>query len=260
MVTETGKCRGASSLDGPPSSINWPSSARGRRLATSARRSNRQSKETGKTLDLNLLNMKIAAAAERNKAPILSVLKQALPNDGLVLEVASGSGQHVVHFAAALTGLIWQPSDCDESLLRSIAAHVSASGLENVAPPIMLDVRMEAWPVSRADAILCINMIHIAPWSAAEGVIRGAARLLKHGQPLIIYGPFSQGGCHTAPSNAEFDANLRRRNAEWGVRDLDDVTALAEGHGFTLEQVIAMPANNLTVVFRAGDRSQRVPA
>lgn len=203
--------------------------------------------------------MKNAPAADRNKDPILAVLQQVLPGDGLVLEVASGTGQHVAHFAAALTGLIWQPSDSDEAMHESIAAHVSASGLENVAAPIFLDARMETWPVSGADAILCINMLHIAPWSAAEGLVRGAARLLENGKPLILYGPYTQGGRHTAPSNAEFDINLRRREAEWGVRDLDDVTALAQGHGFTLEQVVAMPANNLTVVFRAGGRPQGTP-
>ena len=196
--------------------------------------------------------MKIAPAAERNKDPILGVLKQVLPNEGLVLEVASGTGQHVVHFAAALTTLTWQPSDCDESSNESIAAHVAASGLQNVAAPIMLDVCMEAWPVSDADAIVCINMLHVAPWSAAEGLTRGAARVLDAGGPLILYGPYSRGGKHSAQSNAEFDAGLRRQNAEWGVRDLDDVTALAERHGFVLEHVIAMPANNLSIVFRAG--------
>ena len=195
--------------------------------------------------------MKNAPAADRNKDAILGVLQRVLPGDGLVLEVASGTGQHVVHFAAALTGLKWQPSDSDESLHESIAAHVSASGVQNVAAPILLDTRMDTWPVSAADAILCINMLHIAPWSAAEGLIRGAARLLENNDPLILYGPYMRGGGHTAPSNAEFDANLRRRSAEWGVRDLDEVTALAQGCGFTLEQVVAMPANNLTVVFRA---------
>lgn len=195
--------------------------------------------------------MKNAPAADRNKDAILGVLKQVLPGDGLVLEVASGTGQHVAHFAAALTGLKWQPSDSDESLHESIAAHVSASAVENVAAPIQLDTRMDTWPVGGADAILCINLLHIAPWSAAEGLMRGAARLLENNKPLILYGPYLQRGRHTAPSNAEFDAILRRRNAEWGVRDLDDVTALAQGYGFTLEQVVAMPANNLTVVFRA---------
>ena len=197
--------------------------------------------------------MKNAPAADRNKDAILGVLQQVLPDDGLVLEVASGTGQHVAHFAAALTGLIWQPSDSDESMLESIAAYVSARGLENVSAPILLDARMESWPVRGADAILCINMLHIAPWSAAEGLMRGAARLLERGRPLVLYGPYTQGGCHSAPSNAEFDTNLRRREAEWGVRDLDDVTALAQGHGFMLEQVVAMPTNNLTLVFRAGE-------
>ena len=198
--------------------------------------------------------MKNAPAADRNKDAILGVLRQVLPVDGLVLEIASGTGQHVAHFAAALPGLTWQPSDSDESMLDSIAAYVSAKGLENVAAPILLDARVDNWPVSSADAILCINMLHIAPWAAAEGLIRGAARLLGNSQPLVLYGPYMQRGCHTAPSNAAFDASLRRRDAEWGVRDLDDVTALAQGQGFTLDQVVAMPANNLTVVFRAGGR------
>jgi len=198
--------------------------------------------------------MKNAPAADRNKDAILGVLHQVLPSDGLVLEVASGTGQHVAHFAAALKGLHWQPSDPDESMHESIEAHVSASGLKNVAAPFLLDTRMDAWPVRSADAILCINMLHIAPWSAAQGLMRGAARLLAGSKPLILYGPYMRSGRHTAPSNAEFDANLRQRNAEWGVRDLDEVTVLAQGHGFTLEQVIAMPANNLTVVFRAAGR------
>jgi hypothetical protein len=127
---------------------------------------------------------------------------------------------------------------------------VSASGLENVALPIALDARDPRWPIDRADAVVCINMIHIAPWAAAAGLVRGAGELLGEGMPLVLYGPFMRGGQHTAPSNAEFDASLRRRDAEWGVRDLDDVTALAKRHGFALERVVAMPANNQTLLFR----------
>lgn len=194
--------------------------------------------------------MRQAPAAERNKDAILDLLGQVLPEHGLVLEIASGTGQHAVHFAAALTALSWQPSDPDPGYRESIAAYVSASGLENVAAPIALDTREPRWPIDRADAVVCINMIHIAPWAAAEGLVRGAAGLLSEGRPLVLYGPFMRGGQHTAPSNAEFDVSLKRRDAEWGVRDLDDVTALAQRHGFELERVVAMPANNLTVVFR----------
>lgn len=194
--------------------------------------------------------MRQAPAADRNKDAILDVLRQVLPDRGFVLEVASGTGQHAVHFAAALPALSWQPSDPDPENRESIAAYVSASGLENVATPIALDACDSNWPIDGADAIVCINMIHIAPWAAAEGLVRGAAGLLGEGKPLVLYGPFMRGGRHTAPSNADFDASLKRRDAEWGVRDLDDVTALAQGHGFELERVVEMPANNLTVVFR----------
>jgi SAM-dependent methyltransferase len=193
-----------------------------------------------------------APAAERNKDAILDVLRQVLPDRGLVLEIASGTGQHAVHFASALAALSWQPSDPDPANRESIAAYVSASGLQNVAQPIVLDTQDPRWPIHRADAVVCINMIHVAPWAAAEGLVRGAARLLGESRPLVLYGPFMRGGQHTAPSNADFDASLKRRDAEWGVRDLDDVTALAQRHGFELERVVAMPANNLTVVFRRG--------
>jgi len=197
--------------------------------------------------------MRQAPAAERNKDPILDVLRQVLPERGLVLEIASGTGQHVVHFASALPALSWQPSDPDAESLDSIAAYVAASGLANMAAPMALDARGSDWPIERADAVVCINMIHIAPWSAAEGLFRGAAGLLDNGQPLVLYGPYKRGGEHTAPSNADFDASLKHRNAEWGVRDLDnEVTPLAERNGFRLEQVVEMPANNLTVVFRRG--------
>jgi SAM-dependent methyltransferase len=200
--------------------------------------------------------MRQAPAAERNKAAILDVLAQVLPQHGLVLEVASGTGQHVVHFAGALPALSWQPSDPDPAMRASIADYVAASGLPNVAAPLALDTRAPHWPLERADAIVCSNMIHIAPWSAAEGLVRGAARLLGAGAPLVLYGPFQRAGRHTAPSNAAFDESLRQRDPEWGVRDLDDVEALAQEQGFGLDQVVAMPANNLTAVFmRVAHRS-----
>ena len=191
-----------------------------------------------------------APAPERNKGPILDVLRRVLPEQGLVLEIASGTGQHVIHFAAALPDLTWQPSDADAQARASIAAWSADANLPNVLPPLDLDVRSEPWPVERADALVCINMIHIAPWAAAERLLDGASRLLGPGAPLVLYGPYRREGRHTAPSNEAFDADLRRRNPEWGVRDLEAVSALATRNGFVPEEVVAMPANNLCVVLR----------
>jgi SAM-dependent methyltransferase len=191
-----------------------------------------------------------APAPERNKGPILDVLRRVLPKRGLVLEVASGTGQHAVHFAAALSGLTWQPSDPDPAMQASIAAWTAATPALNVLPPLALDVRSSAWPVARADAVVCINMIHIAPWAAAVHLIQGASRILDPSAPLVLYGPYRREGRHTAPSNEAFDADLRRRNPEWGVRDVESVTAQAAESGFALDEIVEMPANNLTVVFR----------
>lgn len=191
-----------------------------------------------------------APAAERNKDPILEVLRAVLPDSGLVLEIASGTGQHVVHFAAALPGLVWQPSDPDAAARASVAGHVAAAGLANVRPPLALDAAAADWPLDAAAAVICSNMIHIAPWAACEGLIAGAGRVLPSGGPLVLYGPFRHGGVHTAPSNAAFDASLRARDPRWGVRDLDDVARLAGPRGLVLEEVVAMPANNLSVIFR----------
>jgi SAM-dependent methyltransferase len=165
-----------------------------------------------------------------------------------VLEIASGTGQHVVHFARALPALVWQPTDPDPELRAAISARVAAAALENLFPPLPLDVLDPSWPVSAAAAVLCINMIHISSSAATPALLRGAARVLGGGGPLILYGPFKRAGRHTAPSNEAFDASLRARNADWGVRDLDDVAACARDHGFELADVVAMPANNLTVV------------
>lgn len=191
-----------------------------------------------------------APATQRNRTFILDVLRRVLAGRREVLEIASGTGEHAVFFAAELPGVVWQPSDPDPGALASIDAHRLEAGLPNLAPARRLDVTEDAWGVERADALVCINMIHIAPWSAAEGLFRGAARLLGEGAPLVLYGPFRFGGQFTAPSNEAFDASLRARDPAWGVRDLDDVTALAERAGFTRTEVIAMPANNHTVVFR----------
>jgi len=189
-------------------------------------------------------------AALRNRGPILDVLRRVLPARGMVLEIASGSGEHAVHFAAGLPHLTWQPSDRDPEALASIAAHRVAAGLPNLLPAIELDAAAPSWPVAHADAVVSINMIHIAPWSAAEGLIAGTGRILASGAVLFLYGPFKEDGRHTAPSNAAFDASLRASNKEWGVRDLGEVVALAGRHGLDFAERVAMPANNLSVVFR----------
>lgn len=191
-----------------------------------------------------------APATLRNREPILSVLRRALPASGLVLEVASGTGEHAVHFARALPGLRWQPSDPSRDARRSIAAWGAAEKLNNVLPPLDLDAASAAWPIAHADAVICINMIHISPWEATEGLMHGAGRLLSMGQPLYLYGPYRRTGHPLEPSNAAFDADLRLRDERWGLRELEDVSACATASGLMLEQVIEMPANNLSVVFR----------
>jgi len=191
-----------------------------------------------------------APAVARNRDLILAVLREVLAAPGTVLEIASGSGEHAVHFASALPHLVWQPTDPDAQALRSITAYAARAQLPNLLPPLELDTTAAVWPVTQADAIVSINMIHIAPWAAAEGLLAGAARLLPAGSPLYLYGPYREHGRHTAPSNAAFDESLRARDPAWGVRDLDEVAALAARHGFALERTVAMPANNLSVVFR----------
>jgi SAM-dependent methyltransferase len=187
-------------------------------------------------------------AAERNKQPIADVLARVLPPAGLVLEIASGTGQHAEHFARALPSLTWQPSDADAQMLPALAARVQRAALPNLRAPLPFDVHDAAPPLESVAAVVCANMIHIAPWSACVALLGHAGRLLGPGAPLVLYGPFKRGGKHTAPSNAAFDADLRRRNPEWGVRDLEDVVALARTHSFELAEAVAMPANNLTVV------------
>ena len=191
-----------------------------------------------------------APAADRNKEPILAVLRRVLPESGLVVEIASGTGQHIVHFARALPGLEWQPSDPDPEARSSIAAWIAHERLPNVRPPLDLDVGSEPWPVDPADAVVCINMIHISPWAAALSLMTGAARLLHSGGVLVLYGPFRRSERETAPSNEAFDAQLRRQNPEWGLRDLEAVASAAERTGLDLIEIAEMPANNLSVVFR----------
>ncbi|MEQ9662137.1 MAG: DUF938 domain-containing protein [Parasphingopyxis sp.] len=191
-----------------------------------------------------------APATVRNRDPIVDVLRDILPPTGTVLEIASGSGEHIVHFAEAFPALHWQPSDPDPVCRRSIAAWSADSERAHIAPPLDLDAASADWPITAADAVLCINMIHISPWTATEGLLGGAAGILPPGAPLFLYGPFIRPGVETAPSNKAFDRSLRERNALWGVRDLDDVEAVARRAGLDLEQVIEMPANNLSVVLR----------
>ena len=186
----------------------------------------------------------------RNRDPILAVLRRVLPARGTVLEIASGTGEHAVHFAAGLPHLTWQPSDQDAAALRSVAAHRAAAQLPNLLPPVELDVTAPQWPVEHADAVVAINMIHIAPWRAAEGLMAGAGRLLAAGGVLYLYGPYIEPGRETAPSNLAFDADLKRRNPEWGLRDVDRVTALAASCGLDFVERVAMPSNNLSLVFR----------
>ena len=190
-----------------------------------------------------------APATLRNREAILAVLREALPSSGLVLEVASGSGEHAAYFAAALPGLDWQPSDPDPAALASIEAWRSEAKLPNLHPPIMLNAAA-AWPVSKADAILCINMTHISPWEATLGLMDGAGKALRAGGLLYLYGPFIRDEVETAPSNLAFNASLKARDAHWGLRRVEDVIAAAEGQGLTLDQLVEMPANNLSLLFR----------
>ena len=192
----------------------------------------------------------VAPATSRNRAFILEVLRRVLPNRGDVLEIASGSGEHAVHFAAALPDLVWHPTDPDAAAVSSVGAYRAEAGLPNLEAPRRLDVHDDDWHVPRADAVVCINMIHIAPWSATRALFRGAGRLLRAGELVYLYGPFRFGGQLTAPSNEAFDASLRERDPLWGVRDLDDVSAVAAGEGFARDEVTPMPANNHSIVFR----------
>ena len=188
-------------------------------------------------------------AAERNKDPILTVLESVLPPSGSVLEIASGTGQHVCFFAAELPDIRWQPTEPDAPHVDAIEARIRESGLKNIEAPITLDVHQPRWPVAASyDAILCINMVHISPWSATNALCIGAARHLRTGGKLVLYGPYLEQGT-AVQSNLDFDATLKRRNQEWGLRELEDVTRTAALHGLQRQQIVRMPANNLTVVF-----------
>lgn len=189
------------------------------------------------------------AAPERNKAPVLAVLQRILPSSGTLLEVASGTGQHAAHFAQHLPGWTIQPSDIDADNLASIQAWAREANLTNLRFPLQLDVCDADWNVAALGAIFNANMIHIAPWDVAVGLLRGAARHLLPGGFLVLYGPFRIGGQHTAPSNQAFDDSLRQRDVRFGVRDLEAVVTLAEQQGLALQERIEMPANNQVLAF-----------
>jgi len=192
-------------------------------------------------------------SAERNKDPILDVLARVLPCRGLVLEIASGTGQHVVHFAKALSDLTWQPSDPDAELRESIALRVREEQRPNVNSPIDLDVTKLPWPLQTADAVVAVNLIHVAPWSATLALFEGAKALLATERVLFLYGPYRRYGYHTSKSNEQFDLDLRTHNPEWGLRDLEAVSDVAAGAGFVLSETVEMPANNFTLVFKRRD-------
>ena len=193
-------------------------------------------------------------APERNKSFILEVLRDVLLetilDSSLVLEIGSGSGAHICHFSSQLQNFRWQPSDPEGRHQKSIKAWIKHVKTKNILPPIYLDTREEPWPIKKADAILCINMIHISAWSVTLALFDGAKDILSAGTALFLYGPYRRNDRHTAPSNEAFDASLRSRDPSWGVRDLEEVTKTAEAAGFLLEEVVAMPANNFSVIFR----------
>lgn len=191
-----------------------------------------------------------APATLRNRDAIVAVLERILPADGRVLEIASGSGEHIVHFAKLFPKLQWQPSDPDPASRASIAAWIAESGTANILPVIDLDAAKADWPVHTVDAILCINMIHISPWAATEGLLAGAARLLPAGSPLYLYGPFHMPGRETAQSNMTFDRSLKARNPEWGLRNMADIESAARDRGLAVEEIVDMPANNLSVILK----------
>jgi SAM-dependent methyltransferase len=191
-----------------------------------------------------------APAALRNREPIAEVLSEWLPPSGLVLEIASGTGQHAVYFAERFPALEWQPSDVHPEALTSIDAWRAEVRLPNIRPPVVIDASAPDWPIDRADAVLSINMVHISPWASALGLLSGAARLLRPGAPLILYGPWLKDDISTAESNLAFDADLKLRDSEWGLRRVENFAAAADERGLALDQTRAMPANNMMLLLR----------
>lgn len=206
---------------------------------------------------LAAMDLPHSPAADRNKEPILAVLRSTLGERGSALEIAAGTGQHTVHFATALPGWRWQPTEADASLLPVIALRIAQANLTNVPPPLLLDVTAPRWLSADApftqpfDAVFCANMLHIAPWNASAGLMRGVARHLAPGGKLVTYGPYFEDGVAPAPGNVAFDASLRERDPAWGVRPLRDVVSQAREAGLVLRERHAMPANNLLLVFTA---------
>lgn len=198
-----------------------------------------------------------APATLRNRAPILTVLRRVLPTSGVLLEIASGTGEHAAWMAPQLApGLAWQPSDAEAAALPGIDAHGRAAGAATVRPAILLDAAAAEWPLEAADAIFCCNLVHIAPWAATLGLLAGAARLPPPEAPLVLYGPFRRHGLHTAPSNAAFDASLQAQNPAWRVRCIDsELVPRAAAHGLALDEVVELPANNFALVWRRQDLS-----
>ena len=191
-------------------------------------------------------------SAARNRDPVLAVLQRLLPTEGLVLEIGSGTGEHAVHFARHLPALRWQPSDADAAALASIADWVAHAALPNLLPPLCFDLAAAPWPVAGADAIVAINVLHYSPWSTTPALFAAAAEVLPVGGVVVCYGPYRRAGAHTAPSNADFDEWLRSVDPRFAVRDLEAVEAEARRNGFVLEEVVDMPANNFSLVFRRG--------
>ncbi len=192
-----------------------------------------------------------APATFRNRDVILAVLRQELPEWGVVLEVASGSGEHAIYFAEAMPALSWQPTDPDKNAIASIKAYTAEYKGVNLKEALNLDASSASWPIERADALVCINMIHISPWASTKGLFEGAARTLSpRDAPVILYGPYFGKEEELAPSNLQFDASLKARNPEWGIRQIEDMDELAASNGFTRTARFDMPANNLTLVYR----------
>lgn len=193
-----------------------------------------------------------APATERNRQPILDVLRRILPATGRALEMGSGTGEHAVFFASELPGWTWMPSEGDAAMLSSIQAWINHTRVGNVEPPRCIDVQAAEWGVPKVDAIVCCNVIHYSPWATTPALLDGAARLLRPGGVLYLYGPYRRNGAHTAPSNEAFEQWLKQRDPEFGVRDLEAVQAEAAQRGLISGPVIEMPANNLSVIFSAG--------
>lgn len=189
-------------------------------------------------------------SAERNKGPILDVLRRVLPDGGMVLEIASGTGQHITHFARKLPRLNWQPTEPDDEMLHTIECNLVDVALPNIEPPLILNVEQHPWPITQADAVIAINLLHVSPWpNATQGLFTGASALQNFRGPLFLYGAFVRTGEPLTESNIQFNEDLLATNPDWGLRQLDDVTAIAAQHGFMVEEILDMPANNLGVVF-----------